>query len=76
MSCRLQEEKKRMSGEGNCSHTCFVEAFNNSFLSSASLNMFIGKKLMVFSFIVNSHSRGKYLLVLDTFSIQFGTKTI
>lgn len=38
--------------------------------------MFVGEKLMVFSFTVNSHSRGKYLLVFDIFSIQFGTKSI
>lgn len=36
--------------------------------------MLIGKKLMVFSFTVNSHSRSRYLLVFSTFSIQFEQK--
>lgn len=35
--------------------------------------MFVGKKLMAFSFTVNSHSRSRYLLsVFGTFSVQKG----
>lgn len=68
MACVFQKKKKK---EAKTPHTLFsVLALNYSFLCRIFFIMLIGKKLMLFSFTVNSHSRSRFLLIFSAFSIQ------